>query len=73
MPKNKKKDKKKTTLIYWGYLVLILLFYNNIVAFFASFGVKEIWQANLILLGILIFIAIKFTPYLDVIIEGVTA
>jgi len=61
---------KKTIPIYWVTVGLILIFYNQIVSFLASFGLKEIWQANIAILVLIVALAYFFTPYIETILRG---
>lgn len=61
-----KKNIPLAVALFW----LILIMYNQIAGFLASFGLKENWQVNFFLLGILVIIAYRWTPYIDAIVRG---
>lgn len=64
--------KKKTSIpLYWALVGTIIFLYNQVVDFIYSFGFDKVWQANFIILVVIIFLTYQFTPYIDAIVKGI--
>lgn len=66
----KAKSKKSTIPIWYVIVGLIVIGYNQVTQFLASWGFKEVWQVNFVLLGVMVVSAYYFTPYLDAVLRG---
>ena len=64
------KRKQKTIIIWVAIIGGIILGYNQITQFLASWGLKEIWQVNLLLLAVFAVVTYLFPPYLSALIKG---